>query len=77
MILCRFQNLIKFIFPNIDNYSKNLHLTINRAILTPKNEYVDQINNLLIEHFLDDPIRYYSFDETLNTTEQSCQEDFF
>ena len=38
----------------------------NRAILTPKNNYVDQINNLLIHQFLGDPIKYYSFDEILD-----------
>ena len=43
--------LIDAIFLNINNYPRNLHLLINRAILTPKNDCVDEINNLLIKKF--------------------------
>ena len=49
---------------------------VNRAILTPKNNYVDQINNLLIETFPGQATKYYSFDETLDRNEQCFQEDF-
>ncbi|KAK2645253.1 hypothetical protein Ddye_020448 [Dipteronia dyeriana] len=49
---------------------------INRAILTPTNDYVDEINNLLIHKFLGHAVKYYSFDETLDKTEQGFQEDF-
>ncbi|KAL5582135.1 hypothetical protein UlMin_014577 [Ulmus minor] len=70
------QKLIKVVFPNIEDYPKNLHFMVNRAILTPKNDYVDEINNLLMNLFLSDSIKYYSFDETLDNTEQSFQEDF-
>ena len=70
------QNLIKSVFPNINNYGNNLHFMINRAMLTPKNDHADEINNLLIQQFLGDPVKYYSFDETLDTKEQYFQEDF-
>ncbi|KAL5575313.1 hypothetical protein UlMin_017012 [Ulmus minor] len=70
------QKLIKVVFPNIEDYPKNLHFMVNRAILTPKNDYVDEINNLLMNLFPGDSIKYYSFDETLDNTEQSFQEDF-
>ena len=43
--------LIDAIFLNINDYPRNLHLMINRAILTPKNDCVDEINNLLIKKF--------------------------
>ena len=43
--------LIDAIFLNINNYPRNLHLLINRAILTPKYDCVDEINNLLIKKF--------------------------
>ena len=49
---------------------------MNRAILTPKNYYVDEINSLFIERFLGDPITYYSFDWTKDKIEQGFQEDF-
>ena len=34
------------------------------------------LNNLLIEQFSGPSTKYYSFDETLDTTEQCFQEDF-
>ncbi|KAL5546675.1 hypothetical protein UlMin_006362 [Ulmus minor] len=57
------QKLIKVVFPNIEDYPKNLHFMVNKAILTPKNDYVDEINNLLMNLFSDN-------------TEQSFQEEF-
>ena len=32
------QKLIKVVFPNIEDYPKNLHFMVNKAILTPKND---------------------------------------
>ncbi|KAL5568508.1 hypothetical protein UlMin_025083 [Ulmus minor] len=49
---------------------------VNRAILTPKNDYVDEINNILINQFPGNPVTYYSFDETRDKNEQCFQEDF-
>jgi hypothetical protein len=43
--------LIDIVFLNINEYSNNLDIMINRAILTPKNDCVDEINNLLINRF--------------------------
>ena len=43
---------------------------INKAILTPKNDCVDEINNLLIKKFLGEVTRYYSFDGTIDRIEQ-------
>ena len=43
--------LIDAIFLNINDYPRNLHLVINRAILAPKNDCVVEINNLLINKF--------------------------
>ena len=68
--------LIDAIFLNINDYPRNLHLMINRAILTPKMICVDKINNLLIKKFLGGVSRYYSFDETIDRIEQGLQEDF-
>ncbi|XP_022846398.1 ATP-dependent DNA helicase PIF2-like [Olea europaea var. sylvestris] len=69
------QSLIDIVYPNLDHYVDNLHYMINRVILTPKNEYVDEINNLLISHFPGDSFTYFSFDEAIDTTDQSMQED--
>ncbi|KAL5580073.1 hypothetical protein UlMin_012515 [Ulmus minor] len=70
------ENIITTVFPNIHNYPKNTHFMVNRAILTPKNDYVDEINNILINQFPGNPVTYYSFDETRDKNEQCFQEDF-
>jgi hypothetical protein len=68
--------LIDVVFLDINNYLDNLDLMINRAILIPKNDCVDEINNLLINRFPGDIIRYCSFDETIDKTKQGVMEDF-
>ncbi|XP_060959218.1 ATP-dependent DNA helicase RRM3-like [Cannabis sativa] len=69
-------NLIDFVFPDINNYTENMNTILNRVILTPKNEYVDHINKILINRFPGNSIKYYSFDETVDKNEQGVQEDF-
>ncbi|KAK3221100.1 hypothetical protein Dsin_015070 [Dipteronia sinensis] len=68
--------LLDIVFPNIHDYSNNINFMINRAILTPTNDYVDEINNLLIHKFPGYAMKCYSFDETLDKTKQGFQEDF-
>ncbi|KAL5580011.1 hypothetical protein UlMin_012453 [Ulmus minor] len=63
------EKMITTVFPNIHNYPNNTHFMVNRAILTPKNDYVDEINNILINQFPRNPITYYSFDETRDKNE--------
>ena len=58
------KKLIDVVFLDIINYANNVDLMINRDIWTPKNDYVDDINKLLLQEFLGDPIKYYSFNET-------------
>ncbi|XP_062104302.1 uncharacterized protein LOC133815480 [Humulus lupulus] len=70
------KNLINNIFPNLDECASNTHMMIHRAILTPKNEYVDHINNLLIQQFPGNVTTYYSYDENIDSTEQKIEEDF-
>ncbi|XP_062099786.1 uncharacterized protein LOC133805610 [Humulus lupulus] len=44
-------HLIQDFFHNIQEYSGNMSTMMNRAILTPKNSFVDEINSLLIQRF--------------------------
>ncbi|KAG7951593.1 hypothetical protein I3843_12G015700 [Carya illinoinensis] len=69
-------HLIEDVFHNIHEYSMNISTMMNRAILTPKNSYVDEINTLLIHRLPGEIQRYYSFDETIDASEQSVMEDF-
>ncbi|KAG2674687.1 hypothetical protein I3760_13G149600 [Carya illinoinensis] len=69
-------HLIDAVFHDIHEYSINISAMMNRAILTPKNSYVDEINALLIHRFPGELKRYYCFDKTIDTSEQSIMEDF-
>ncbi|XP_042944515.1 uncharacterized protein LOC122278387 [Carya illinoinensis] len=69
-------HLIDAVFHDIHEYSINISAMMNRAILTPKNSYVDEINALLIHRFPGELKRYYNFDEAIDTSEQSIMEDF-
>ena len=44
---------------------------INRAILTHKNDYLYEINKLLLQEFSGTPITYYSFDEAKDKNDQA------
>lgn len=69
--------LIDHVFPNINKYTNNLDFMTKWAILTLRNDYADDINNLLIYQFPWNIIRYYNFNECLDTTKHSVHEDFF
>ncbi|KAG7982144.1 hypothetical protein I3843_04G034800 [Carya illinoinensis] len=69
-------SLLDAVFGNISNYPDNLIEMSNRAVLTPKNRSVDEINTILINKFSGDVVRYYSFDETIDVSEQGIMEDF-
>ncbi|GJY10001.1 replication protein A 70 kDa DNA-binding subunit B-like protein [Tanacetum coccineum] len=50
--------------------------SLNRAILTTKNSFVDEINEILIARFPGEETEYASFDETLDPNDQTQYEDF-
>ncbi|XP_024958965.1 uncharacterized protein LOC112499930 [Cynara cardunculus var. scolymus] len=55
--------LIDAIFPSLQTCETASDYIISRVILTTKNEYVDEINDKLIERFCRKEKIYYSFDE--------------
>ncbi|XP_024990585.1 ATP-dependent DNA helicase PIF1-like [Cynara cardunculus var. scolymus] len=55
--------LIDAIFPSLQTCETASDYIISRAILTTKNEHVDEINDQLIERFRGEEKIYYSFDE--------------
>lgn len=46
--------LIDFVFPDLNEYSRNAITMTNSAILTPKNNCVDEINDTLMSKFPED-----------------------
>ena len=65
--------LIQVVFPNIERYSNSVDLMIDRAVLTPKNDDINEINRILIDKLPRLITRYYSFDETIDC----CQQEYF
>ncbi|XP_052625735.1 uncharacterized protein LOC128132801 [Lactuca sativa] len=67
--------LIKHVYPNLSVNSLHNPLNLNRAILTTKNIFVDEINDILIKKFPGEEVEYNSFDETLDPNDQAHYED--
>ncbi|XP_027103304.1 uncharacterized protein [Coffea arabica] len=68
--------LITSVFPDLIAFgTHSLHI-LNRAILTTKNEFVHEINNLLITKFPGTEHKYVSYDETIDQSKQAEHKDF-
>ncbi|XP_027067579.1 uncharacterized protein [Coffea arabica] len=65
------ERLIDAVYPDINSISENATLSLNRAILTTKNYFVDEINDLMIEKFPGESIEYISFDQTVDPNHQA------
>ncbi|XP_052622658.1 uncharacterized protein LOC128127948 [Lactuca sativa] len=55
--------------------STNVHASLKWAILTTKNIFVHEINDILINKFLGEETEYISLDETLDPNDQAHYED--
>lgn len=64
------------VFPNLQAFADADFSLVNRAILTTKNEFVDDLNQHLITAFPGEPHEYISRDKTINISEQATFEDF-
>nr|KAJ0210749.1 hypothetical protein LSAT_V11C400209270 [Lactuca sativa] len=67
--------LIEYVYPSIFGKSSSVPSSFNRAILTMKNAFVSEINDVLIQKFPGEEIEYNSFDETLDVNDQGHYED--
>lgn len=56
-------DLIRFVFPSFEIYVENPLSITESAILTPKNQAVDEINEAMISKFPGEQATYLSFDE--------------
>ncbi|XP_027171616.1 uncharacterized protein LOC113771206 [Coffea eugenioides] len=68
-------DLIDMVYPHIQHRLENPALPLNRAILTTKNHFVDEVNDILIEKFLGTAVEYLSFDRALNPNNKVQYED--
>ncbi|XP_059638985.1 uncharacterized protein LOC132281285 [Cornus florida] len=74
--LCLTKELINVVFPHLLKNAHSAEYITNRAILATKNDFVDKLNENLIEQFLGEPTTYYSFDKATDNTGTYYQEDF-
>eukprot|EP00267_Zea_mays_P054718 XP_020407979.1 uncharacterized protein LOC103656047 [Zea mays] len=59
-------NLIDFVFPNLnENMSDSTYIT-SRAILSTRNNWVDMINTKMIDRFQGEHMVYHSFDSAMD-----------
>ncbi|XP_073307172.1 uncharacterized protein [Primulina huaijiensis] len=69
--------LIDMVFPNITDSNLDISLFVKRAILTTRNEFVHEINDVLINKFPGEETIYYSCDENTSSCIIPDQEDLF
>ncbi|XP_016496333.2 uncharacterized protein LOC107815289 [Nicotiana tabacum] len=69
-------HLFKVTYPDLYLTHSNTSFITSRAILTTKNDFVDEINDILISQFSTDEKVYLATDETIDPKDQSEYEDF-
>ncbi|XP_059663507.1 ATP-dependent DNA helicase pfh1-like [Cornus florida] len=70
------KELINAVFPHLIENAHSAEYITNRAILATKNDFVDKLNENLIEQFPSKPTTYFSFDKATDDTGTYYQEDF-
>ncbi|KAG8386163.1 hypothetical protein BUALT_Bualt03G0120500 [Buddleja alternifolia] len=70
------QRLIDTIFPNLEYNAQSSTYMTNRAILASKNDYVDKLNERIIQSFPGVVRTFTSFDEVVDDTQNYYQSEF-
>ena len=68
--------LIDTIFPSLHANGSTAKYITNRAILTTKNEFIDGLNNELINKFLREEVVYYSYDSPIDDEHNHYPSEF-
>ncbi|XP_062208910.1 uncharacterized protein LOC133917933 [Phragmites australis] len=68
--------LIEFVFPDLQNNSTSANYMSARAILSTKNEHVDELNAIMIDRFPGKETIYYSFDSVDDDSRNNYPIDF-
>lgn len=70
------EDFVNSVYPNLQtNFSNETYIT-GRAILTPKNDFVDEINNFILKHFPGESYTYHSFDSAIDDSNQTYPIEF-
>ena len=70
------EKLIEVIFPSLELQGMSSEYMISRAILSTKNEHVDELNNMLINRFPREENIYHSFDSAEDDTSNNFPDEF-
>ena len=70
-------SLITNVFPNFDLFHSNFESITNRAILTIRNEFVNDINDIIMSRFPGETKTYISSNKAFEDRQQADYEDFF
>ncbi|XP_020251221.1 uncharacterized protein LOC109828691, partial [Asparagus officinalis] len=68
--------LLNQVFPSIEQNAYSAEYMTERAILATKNEYVDELNDKLLDKFPGDEIIFHSFDKAIDDPHNYYQEEF-
>ncbi|XP_062014500.1 uncharacterized protein LOC133731039 [Rosa rugosa] len=68
--------LISEIFPNLESHINDATYLVERAIITPKNDDVDVLNEMIIRRFPGPEHIMYSFDSVEDDTRNMYQQEF-
>ncbi|KAL6603039.1 hypothetical protein ACP70R_043400 [Stipagrostis hirtigluma subsp. patula] len=68
--------LISDVFPSIEKYGRSPSYISKRAILSTRNEYVDKLNDILIDRFPGEEKVYYSFDSAVDDPHNHYPSEF-
>ncbi|XP_027183825.1 ATP-dependent DNA helicase PIF1-like [Coffea eugenioides] len=68
--------LINIMYPSLFDFLTSSSTVTNRAILSTTNETVQEVNQILIQRFPGQEIKYISFDQTFDPTKQADHGDF-
>ncbi|KAL3813051.1 hypothetical protein ACJIZ3_014319 [Penstemon smallii] len=68
--------LIRWVYPSFDDLLTNPYLLVGRALLTPKNDCVAELNDLLMDRFPGEAKEYISFNRTDDALQQAEYDDY-
>lgn len=68
--------MFRTIHPNLSVLAEDTSSLTSRIILTTKNDFVAEINEMFIDKFLNTAITFVGIDETVESKDQSQYEDF-
>ncbi|XP_075633805.1 ATP-dependent DNA helicase PIF1-like [Castanea sativa] len=69
-------NLIDQVFPSLQEHANDARYMVDRALLTPINDDVEQLNTKIISRFPGDEFTLQSFDEVEGDTQNLYQQEF-